>query len=310
VAHRNYRCVDRIARIISWAAAVVKIHHSRPGNAFVIIPNGMARDESLSLAARGHLAYLLSLPDGWSTTADAESKRARSLRGKRGEGRDAMRRIYSELKDAGYVYYERRNQDDGTWSTEIHVSDEPRTEAEWKTATDARLTDIPETRMSAPPAETPEVVDNSASEFSQVAPMYGSPGVGSPDVGSPVHREAVRSYEDGTTEDWEDEGQSRVGDGVDDEEQPVDAGTGPQSIQVANSQNRRVHNFPETGADEAQGISRHDSESATASHHARRRDTAPAVGTDPIGCEYEQCPVPEKPLPAASRHHIGCGLAM
>lgn len=176
------------------------IHHSRLGSGFLKLPNETIRDERLSIAARGHLAYLLSQPSGWSTTADAESKRARALRGKRGEGRDAMRRIYAELKAAGYLYHDRK-QDNGTWSTEIHIADRPRSEAEWKAATDVRLTDVPETRMSVPPAEMPEGWPEDDETFPQVAPMYGSPGVGSPDVGPPVHRQAVQYYEAPAPED-------------------------------------------------------------------------------------------------------------
>lgn len=57
--------------------------------------------------------------------------------------------------------------------------------------------------------------------------------------------------------------QSRVGDGVDDKAQPVDAGTGPQSNPLANSQNRRVHQGPETVAGDDQEIPFHDAGSAT-----------------------------------------------
>ena len=281
----------------------MKIHHSNPGSAFVIIPNEAARDEQLSLAARGELVYLLSLPDGWNTTADAESRRARSLRGKRGEGRDAMRRIYVELKDAGYVYYDRQ-QDNGVFSTVIHIADRPRTEAEWKASTDVRLTDIPETRMSVPPAEIPEPPGEPPDVFSQVAPMYGSPGVGTPDVGTPVHRQAVRSYEDGTTEDWEYEGQSRVGDGVDDKHEPLIAGTGPQSNSVANWRKRPVHNGPETVADRAPHFSLHDSGSPAAGSSAGARET-PA---QPRQCAYSGCDTPSAHLAADSRFHIGCDL--
>lgn len=235
------------------------IHHSRLLGNFARLPNETLRDERLSIAARGHLAYLLSMPDGWNTTADAEAKRARSLRGKRGEGRDAMRRIYAELKAVGYIHYV-KTQDNGTWSTEIYVFDRPRT--------DVRLTDIPETRMSVPPAETPEPapepVDNCPDcpdEFSQVAPMYGSPGVGTPDVGTPVHRQAVHSYEDRTTEDEErmcavdGEAGDLGGPGVaprhnEDHDQGQD-----QEQPNANSEDHRVHVGPdETSLDASQPV--------------------------------------------------------
>lgn len=191
----------------------------------MIIPNDTTRDERLSLAARGELAYLLSLPDGWNTTADAEAKRARSLRGKRGEGRDAMRRVYAELRDAGYIRYD-RDQDKGRVSTVIHVYDRPRT--------DVPLTDAPETRMSVPPAQTTEPVDNPPGAFSQVAPIYGSPGVGTPDVGTPVHQQAVHSYEDWVANTGDE---TRVGDPIADKPQPQDHDQGQDQEQPkANSQ--------------------------------------------------------------------------
>ncbi len=251
----------------------MKIHRSRPVADFLVIPNDMLRDERLSFAARGHLAYLLSLPDGWHTTADDEAKRARALRDKRGEGRDAMRRIYTELKNAGYIRYERK-QDNGTWSTEIHVFDRPRT--------DIRLTDVPETRMSVPPAQTPRPVENPPGMFSQLAPMYGSPGVGSPDVGSPVHRSAVHYYENGATEDG---GRNRVGDLIADKAQPRDHDQGQgQEQPIANSQNQRVHDGPGTVADDDQHLRSQPGSRAQLQTVTRARD---AGGSVPRADDFE-----------------------
>jgi hypothetical protein len=109
----------------------------------------------------------------------------------------------------------------------------------------------------------------------------------------------------------QDQDQSRrVDGGAGDKEQPLDTGAGSQSNPNANSEDHRVHVGPETVADDDQEFSPHDSERATAGHHARVRDTAPAVAADPIRCEYEHCHVPLKPVPARSKHHDGCGLAM
>jgi hypothetical protein len=269
----------------------MRIHHSRLPSGFAKLPNETLRDERLSIAARGHLAYLLCLPDGWNTTADAEYKRARSLRGKRGEGREAMRRIYAELKETGYIQYV-KTQDNGTWSTEIHVFDRPHT--------DVRLTDTPETRMSVPPAEMPEPVDNWPDEFSQVAPMYGSPGVGTPAVGEPVHRSAVHSYEDGTTEDGEDESCGRVGDGVDDwgvrgnHPWHEDDGQGQgQDPSVAKSQNRRLPDGPEETSIDAYP--------PAAGTTAGSPQTARATRARPAALP-RRCPNPQKPrLPTRPR---------
>jgi hypothetical protein len=257
----------------------MRIHHSRPGAGFALIPNGTLRDERLSFAARGVLAYLLSLPDGWNTTADAESRRARQLRGRRGEGRDSMRRIYAELKEHGYIRYV-RTQDNGTWSTELHVSDRPHT--------DARVTGVPETRMSVPPAEMPEADEyepDTPGTFPQVAPMYGSPGVGTPVVGTPVHRQAVHSYEDRPTED---EGKIRAVDGeagdlggpgvaprlYEDHGQGQDQEHSRASLtasrKLAEPANSRLND--QTPADEAQEFPLHDSDSATDGSSARESE--------------------------------------
>lgn len=152
-------------------SAPVKIHRSVPSGDFTIIPNEALRDERLSFAARGHLAYLLSRPEDWKTSADDEAERARGLRAKRGEGREAMRRVYKELKDAGYMHLVRSADASGRWKTETHLFDRP--------CTEVRLAGVPESRMSASPAGT---------ESAQVVPMYGKPGVGSPGVGSPDRR--------------------------------------------------------------------------------------------------------------------------
>ena len=93
----------------------MKIHRSAPAGNFAIIPNETLRDERLSFAARGHLAYLLTRPDDWKTSADDEAERARGLRAKRGEGREAMRRVYKELKDAGYMHLVRSADASGRW---------------------------------------------------------------------------------------------------------------------------------------------------------------------------------------------------
>jgi hypothetical protein len=216
------------------------IHRSRPKAGFTIVPNAALQDERLSFAARGMLAQLLSRPDGWDTTADQESERARSLRGKRGEGREAMRAVWRELKDAGYVHLVRAPGPRGRWVTEVHLDDKPRTSVPAAHA-DVRLTGVPETRTSAPPAETGS---------SQVAPTYGSPGVGSPAVGGTDRRRSRTSIE--RTEPKDLQGQdSPVADGEADDEgmQGDHRREGQQPI--ANSHNPRAHDGPETLADDA-----------------------------------------------------------
>jgi hypothetical protein len=104
----------------------------------------------------------------------------------------------------------------------------------------------------------------------------------------------------------QDKSQNRVGDGVDDEAQPVDAGTGPQSNPLANSQDRRVHQGPETVAGQAQQSPLHNSESPAAGGDAHAGEAAPS----PRKCDYAECLTPDKPLSDGERRHIGCGVAL
>lgn len=223
--------------------APVKIHRSVPTGDFTIIPNETLRDERLSFAARGHLMYLLSRPEDWKTSADDEAERARGLRAKRGEGREAMRRVYKELKDAGYMHLVRSANASGRWTTETHVYDRP--------CTGVRPADVPESRMSVPPGETTSL---------QVAPTYGKPGVGSPGVGSADCR-FTRTSSTNTDYEDQDQPQGQV-----------------QEPSVRKSQNRRLPDGSETMADDAQQFPLNDAESTTAGTGTRaRRADVPAA---------------------------------
>lgn len=164
----------------------MRIHRSTPAGDFTIIPNETLRDERLSFAARGHLAYLLSRPDDWRTNADAEAERARRLRDKRGEGRVSMRAVYKELKDAGYMVLVKAPGKGGMWTTETHVYNRP-------------FAEFPQV---APTCISPNVGE----------PTYSSPGVGSPAVGGTDRRLTGTSS---TKTEHEDQDQPRS------QEQPI-----------------------------------------------------------------------------------------
>lgn len=68
---------------------------------FTVLDNALIQNVALSFRARGLLAYLLSQPDGWESSAD----RLATLGV---EGRDAMRRALREIELAGYLSRERR----------------------------------------------------------------------------------------------------------------------------------------------------------------------------------------------------------
>lgn len=93
------------------------------------LPTKMLADDEISFRAAGVLAYLLSRPDGWET----DSKRL--ARGKRREGRDAIRTALKELEARGYLHRVKVRRPagmtlDGRYvggqiTTEYFVSDHP-----------------------------------------------------------------------------------------------------------------------------------------------------------------------------------------
>jgi hypothetical protein len=140
-----------------------------------MIANEALENSSLTWRARGVLAYLLSRPEDWSTSA--ERLAAMSPKGK--EGRDAMRAVLTELEAAGYIRREKSQDARGRWSTTLVVYD------------------YPEPSVQAdPPAKTspePTIVEP--------AKNGGSPGVGEPAVGQPaVGKPGVFNKTDTNTE--------------------------------------------------------------------------------------------------------------
>lgn len=101
----------------------MKVHRSKHTEHFTILPNAALRDPRLSYRARGVLMELLSRPEDWQATADSLSRAAKKERGKKGEGRDAMRGAFAELKAAGYIVASRVDGESGTHTTELHVYD-------------------------------------------------------------------------------------------------------------------------------------------------------------------------------------------
>lgn len=96
----------------------MRVHRNRHDSAFVVIPNAAARHSHLSLAARGLLVTLLSLPDNTRVTVDTVTDSVE-------EGRRAVSKAFRQLEEAGYLSRRRFQTDSGTWSTETHVADLP-----------------------------------------------------------------------------------------------------------------------------------------------------------------------------------------
>ena len=97
----------------------MRVHRNRHDRAFVVVPNQAARHKKLSLAARGLLVTLLSLPDEAKATIETITDDVE-------EGRQAVSKAFRQLEAAGYLRRERyQNPETGRWCTETHVSDLP-----------------------------------------------------------------------------------------------------------------------------------------------------------------------------------------
>jgi hypothetical protein len=86
---------------------------------FTVLPNRALRDPYLSYRARGVLAYVLSMPDNWRTSADTLARQGL-------EGRDAIRASINELIRAGYARRVKAQDERGRYTTELHFYDTPK----------------------------------------------------------------------------------------------------------------------------------------------------------------------------------------
>lgn len=162
----------------------------RPADRFVMIANEALENSSLTWRARGVLAYLLSRPEGWSTSAE----RLASMSPKGQEGRDSTRAVLTELESAGYVRREKAQDARGRWSTTLVVYDfpEPSVQADPPAET-APEPPIVEAKRASKKGAEPPIVESSKNG--------GSPGVGQPAVGSPaVGKPGVFNKTDNKTE--------------------------------------------------------------------------------------------------------------
>ncbi len=85
---------------------------------YVMIDKRLTENDSLSYAARGMMAYLLSKPDGWQV-------RMTDLENSGSEGRDRVRGIIEELAHAGYVKREYSRDKQGHWACSTTVYEFP-----------------------------------------------------------------------------------------------------------------------------------------------------------------------------------------
>lgn len=94
----------------------IRRHHA---DRYTVMPNRIVQDDlALSARALGVLTYLLSLKDGWCTSAERVAARFK-------EGRGAIRTALAEIEAAGYLRRVRRQDERGRWSTTWHLTDDP-----------------------------------------------------------------------------------------------------------------------------------------------------------------------------------------
>lgn len=90
----------------------------RPSDNFAQIHNAALADGRLSFKARGILAFLLSRPPGWHTSAERLAKSGI-------DGERAVKSGLKELEEHGYLQRSRRHAPDGTWIHEQVITDQP-----------------------------------------------------------------------------------------------------------------------------------------------------------------------------------------
>lgn len=105
---------------------MLRIHRSPLKRDYAMIPNATLRDPRLSFRARGVLVELLSRPNDWQTNADRLWDHARRHRGDRAEGQRAMRAVFAELEECGYLVKTKRRESDGRFTTIMDLYDLPR----------------------------------------------------------------------------------------------------------------------------------------------------------------------------------------
>lgn len=145
---------------------------------YVKVPSSTIRDGRASYRARGVLAYLLDMPDGWDVRSEAI---AGAANGEKGEGREAVRTALHELGRLGYYRIERRQLSNGTFAMGTAVSELP--VPEWADQYE---------EYSGKPVTVVEQEDGTWKVRHKDGSLTGdgfsgagSPGAGQPDAGAP-----------------------------------------------------------------------------------------------------------------------------
>jgi len=88
---------------------------------FVVMDKSFLNDTTLSWKAKGIMAYMLSKPDDWTFYIDELIKHAT-------DGKASFRSGFKELRESGYVQRIQKRDDDGTFTWETIVYEQPHTD--------------------------------------------------------------------------------------------------------------------------------------------------------------------------------------
>lgn len=89
----------------------------RPTDTYTVVPNQILTNTKLSWRARGILAFILSKPDGWRTSAAHLAQQGP-------DGLYAIRTALTELEAAGHLERIRTQDRQGRWTTHTVVHEQ------------------------------------------------------------------------------------------------------------------------------------------------------------------------------------------
>jgi len=150
------------------------IRAPRPQSNFYLLDKRISEDKRLSWAARGMLIFLLGKPDHWRVSVQALINETADSCGPL--GRDGVRRIINDLKEAGYITCAQSKQEGGEFGeVEYVVSESP-------------LTDYPATVEPAP-VNPPQVSTDSKKGLNKAVRNDSGKFASEPARGAPQKKE-------------------------------------------------------------------------------------------------------------------------
>ncbi|MER5651213.1 hypothetical protein [Streptosporangium sp. NPDC002524] len=161
----------------------MRTHRTPQHTRFTILPNAALQCRSLSILARGLLAYLLSLPSGTPQSIE-------TLAAENPEGKTAIARAQRELIAAGYVRVVRERVERGRFTTTVHVYDTPQSS---QVAPMSDTPDIGEPDTGRPntgaSGDTPKGVKNLDKEPTPLETAPAAPTAPAPVVAVETHQD-------------------------------------------------------------------------------------------------------------------------